>query len=216
VPRPIQRASRPLRRALAASALGGVLLLSGCATVVAGAATVDPAPQPTQGRGADPVAWVDKVCGAVLTYTTPVLAQPQFDGADLPGIKQRLSDYLSASQTGLQQSRDQLAQVGASPVGGGDDTVARVTAGLEKLQGDIGGAKAKVDAADPANVAGFQAALDDTQKSLAQVTAPDALGDLKTSPRLDKAAQQAGNCTKLAALAQPAPAQPAAPADPPR
>ena len=221
MPRPSRRPlSRSLSRGLATASLGAVLLLSGCATVVQGSPAADPAPQPTEGRGSDPVAWVDKVCGAVLTYTTPVLAQPAFDGADLPAIKQRLSDYLAASQAGLQQSRDQLAEVGAAPVGGGDDTVARVSAGLEKLQTDIGAAKAKVDAADPANVAGFQTALDDTQKSLQEVTAPDTLGDLKTSPRLDKAAQKAANCTTLAALAQPAQTPPAPaqnpPADPPR
>jgi hypothetical protein len=193
---------RPSRLAVAV-VLGGLLSVSGCATVVSGAPTADPAPRPAVGRGADPVAWVDKVCGAVLTYTTPVLAQPNFDGADLAGIKQRLSDYLSASQTGLQQSRDQLGQVGASPVGGGDDTVTRITAGLEKLQADITAAKAKVDAADPNNVPAFQAALGDTQTSLQQVTAPDALGDLRTSPRLDKAAQQAANCTQLQGITAP-------------
>jgi len=145
----------------------------------------------------------NRVCGAVLTYTTPVLAQPNFDGADLAGIKQRLSDYLAASQTGLQQSRDQLGQIGPSPVGGGDDTVTRITAGLEQLQKDIGAAKEKVDAADPNNVPAFQAALGETQTSLAQVTAPDALGDLRTSPRLDKAAQQATNCTRLQTVTAP-------------
>ncbi|GAA4543390.1 hypothetical protein [Pseudonocardia xishanensis] len=193
---------RPSRLA-AAVVLGGVLSLSGCASVITGVPTADTAPRPATGRGADPVAWVDRVCGAVLAYTTPVLAQPNFDGADLAGIKQRLSDYLAASQTGLQQSRDQLAQVGPSPVGGGDDTVARITAGLEQLQKDIGGAKTKVDAADPNNVPAFQAALGETQTSLSQVTAPDALGDLRTSPRLDKAAQQAANCTQLQTITAP-------------
>jgi hypothetical protein len=193
---------RPSRVAVAV-VLGGLLSVSGCASAVQGGAQADPAPRPACGRGADPVAWVDKVCGAVLTYTTPVLAQPNFAGADLAGIKQRLADYLAASQTGLQQSRDQLARVGSSPVGGGDETVARITAGLEKLQTDIGAAKTKVDAADPNNVPAFQAALGDTQQSLSQVTAPDALGDLKTSPRLDKAAQQAANCTQLQKVTAP-------------
>lgn len=193
---------RPSRLAVVV-VLGGLLSLSGCASVVTGIPQADPAPRPETGRGADPVAWVDRVCGAVLTYTTPVLAQPNFDGADLAGIKQRLSDYLAASQTGLQQSRDQLGQIGPSPVGGGDDTVTRITAGLEQLQKDIGAAKEKVDAADPNNVPAFQAALGETQTSLAQVTAPDALGDLRTSPRLDKAAQQAANCTRLQTVTAP-------------
>jgi alpha-D-ribose 1-methylphosphonate 5-triphosphate synthase subunit PhnG len=190
-------------RLVAAVLLGGLLSVGGCATAVAGVPQADPAPQPTQGRGADPVAWVDKVCGAVLTFTTPVLAQPNFAGADLPGIKQRLSDYLAAAETGLQQSRDQLGQVGPSPVGGGDDTVTRATAGLEKLQSDISAAKAKVDAANPADVPAFQAALADTQTSLSQVTAPDVLGDLRTSPRLAKAVDTAPACAQLQAANAP-------------
>jgi alpha-D-ribose 1-methylphosphonate 5-triphosphate synthase subunit PhnG len=190
-------------RLVAAVLLGGLLSVGGCATAVAGVPQADPAPQPTQGRGADPVAWVDKVCGAVLTFTTPVLAQPNFAGADLPGIKQRLSDYLAAAETGLQQSRDQLGQVGPAPVAGGDDTVTRATAGLEKLQSDISAAKAKVDAANPADVPAFQAALADTQTSLSQVTAPDVLGDLRTSPRLSKAVDTAPACAQLQAANQP-------------
>lgn len=190
-------------RLVAAVLLGGLLSVGGCASAVAGVPQADPAPQPTEGRGADPVAWVDKVCGAVLTFTTPVLAQPNFDGADLPGIKQRLSDYLAAAETGLQQSRDQLGQVGSAPVGGGDDTVRRATAGLEKLQSDISAAKAKVDAADPNNVPAFQAALGDTQNSLAQVTAPDVLGDLRTTPRLSKAVDEAPACAQLQAANAP-------------
>ncbi|SDG49848.1 hypothetical protein [Pseudonocardia oroxyli] len=190
-------------RLVAAVLLGGLLSVGGCASAVAGVPRADPAPQPTAGRGADPVAWVDKVCGAVLTFTGPVLAQPNFDGADLPGIKQRLSDYLAGAETGLQQSRDQLGQVGSAPVGGGDDIVARATAGLEKLQSDISAAKAKVDASDPNNVPAFQAALGETQTSLAQVTAPDVLGDLRTSPRLAKAVDQAPACGQLQAASTP-------------
>jgi alpha-D-ribose 1-methylphosphonate 5-triphosphate synthase subunit PhnG len=196
---PVHRPSR----LLAAALLGGLLSVGGCASAVAGVPQADPAPQPTEGRGADPVAWVDKVCGAVLTFTTPVLAQPNFDGADLAGIKQRLSDYLAAAETGLQQSRDQLGQVGSSPVGGGDATIQRATEGLEKLQTDISTAKAKVDAANPADVPAFQAALGDTQNSLSQVTAPDVLGDLRTSPRLAKAVDAAPACGQLQAANQP-------------
>jgi hypothetical protein len=190
---------RPSRLAVAVL-LGGLLTVSGCATLVPGSPAADPAPQPTAGRGADPVAWADKVCGAVVTYTKPLVTAPDFGGADLPTIKQRLSDFLGAAQGGVQQARDQLGQVGASPAAGGDDSVKRIIDGLTKPEADITAAKTKVDAADPANLPAFQAALDDAKNSLAQVAVPDALADLKTSPRLDKAIGQAPNCTAAAGL----------------
>ncbi len=119
-------ASRPRRLALAA-VLGAVLLGTGCTATVAGTPASDPAPAPTEGPGSDPVLWVDRVCGSLLTFTGPALAQPQFgDTPDLPGIKQKLTDYLNGIVTGLQQSRTQLGEVGRSPVGGGDEAVARI------------------------------------------------------------------------------------------
>ncbi|HEV7470600.1 MAG: hypothetical protein JWP64_3860 [Pseudonocardia sp.] len=194
---------RPSRVAVAA-VVGALLFGGGCSSVVAGVPAADPAPQPTEGPGSDPVAWVDRVCGAVLTYTTPALSAPDFAGRlDLPTIKQRLSDYLGSTVTGLEQSQTQLGAVGRSPVSGGDETVTTISDGLKKLDGDVGAAKAKVDAANPNDIASFQGALSEAEKSLNEVTAPDAIGNLKASPRLDKAAGQAANCQKLQSLAPP-------------
>lgn len=194
---------RPSRVAVAA-VVGALLFGGGCSSVVAGVPAADPAPQPTEGPGSDPVAWVDKVCGAVLTYTTPALSSPDFAGQlDLPTIKQRLSDYLGSTVTGLQQSQAQLGAVGRSPVSGGDETVTTIGDGLKKLESDVGGAKAKVDAANPNDIASFQGALGEAEKSLNEVTAPDAIANIKSSPRLDKAAGQAANCQKLQSLAPP-------------
>src|SRR4029078_10106176 len=90
------------------------------------------------------------VCGSLLTFTGPALAQPQFgDTPDLPGIKQKLTDYLNGIVTRLQQSRTQLGQVGRSPVGGGDEAVARINDVMVKLETDITAANAKSDSGDP-------------------------------------------------------------------
>lgn len=188
---------RPHRLALACVSTLAAAVLSGCATIVTGTPTADPAPRPAVGVGSDPVVWADKVCGAVLAYIQPARTAPVYDGADLPGIRQRLSDYLGATVNGLQQSRDQLAAVGAAPVASGDQTVTTVSAGLEKLQAEVSAAKAKVDTANPDDVEGFKNALGETQESLSKATAPDVLGQLATSPRLNKAAQQAANCQQL-------------------
>ena len=192
-------ASRPRRLALAA-VLGAVLLGTGCTATVAGTPASDPAPAPTEGPGSDPVLWVDRVCGSLLTFTGPALAQPQFgDTPDLPGIKQKLTDYLNGIVNGLQQSRTQLGGVGRSPVGGGDEAVARIGDVLTKLETDITAAKAKVDSADPDDPRAFLATITDAENQLGQINAPDALADLSASPRLQKAAAKAANCQQLSA-----------------
>jgi hypothetical protein len=192
-------ASRPRRLALAA-VLGAVLLGSGCTATVAGTPAADPAPAPTEGPGSDPVLWVDRVCGSLLTFTGPALTQPQFgDAPSLPGIKQKLTDYLGGILTGLQQSRTQLGAVGRSPVGGGDEAVVRINDVLAKLETDITAAKAKVDSADPDNPRAFLATITEAETQLGQISAPDALADLSASPRLQKAAAKAANCQQLSA-----------------
>ena len=198
-----QRTTRP---ALAVALAAAVVALAGCTTTVAGNAAADPAPAPTEGPGSDPVLWVDRVCGSLLVYTGPVLAQPKFDDApELGGIKQKLDTYLDGVVAGLQQSRDQLGGVGHSPVGGGDEAVGRVDDLLEKLQADIGAAKAKVDAADPNDPKGFLDAITDAEKQLGAIAAPDALAELNSVPRLRKPVANAANCQQLSAKSAPPP-----------
>lgn len=187
------------RLALAA-ALSTLLLGTGCTATVSGSPVADPAPAPTEGPGSDPVLWVDRVCGSLLAFTGPALTQPQFgDSPDLPSIKQKLSDYLNGIVGGLGQSRTQLSSVGRSPVGGGDEAVSRIDDVLEKLQGDIGSAKTKVDSADPGDPQAFLATITDAENELGRISAPDALADLSSSPRLQKAAAKAANCQQLSA-----------------
>jgi hypothetical protein len=190
---------RITRLALAA-ALSTLLLGTGCTAAISGTPVADPAPAPTEGPGSDPVLWVDRVCGSLLAFTGPALTQPQFgDSPDLPGIKQKLSDYLGGIIGGLQQSRTQLTTVGRSPVGGGDEAVSRIDDVLAKLQTDIGSAKSKVDSANPDDPQAFLATITDAENELGKISAPDALADLSSSPRLQKAAAKAANCQQLSA-----------------
>jgi hypothetical protein len=182
------------------AALVALLFGAGCTATVSGTPSADPAPPPAEGPGSDPVLWVDRVCGSLLAFTGPALRQPQFgDAPDLPSIKKKLSDYLDGIVDGLQESRDQLGAVGRSPVGGGDEAVARIDDVLEKLQTDIGAAKSKVDSADPDDPENFLARITDAETELGRITAPDALADLSASPRLQKAAAKAANCQQLSA-----------------
>ncbi|MHA6792183.1 hypothetical protein ACVGVM_01470 [Pseudonocardia bannensis] len=193
--------SRTTRLAVVAAVLSTLLLGAGCTSVVAGSPAADPGPVPTEGPGSDPVAWADRVCGSLLTFTRPALNEPDFtSSSDLPAIKQVLSEYLGSIVTGIQQSLSELGGVGRSPVTGGDEAVTRIDGVLRQLELDISTAKGKVDAADPNDPNGFQAALSEAEATLNEITAPDALGDLGALPRLDKAAERSANCQQLGAL----------------
>ena len=193
-----------ITRLVLSAVLGALLLATGCTASVAGTPAADPAPAPTEGPGSDPALWVDRVCGSLLAYTGPVLAQPQFDDAPALGdIKKKLDTYLDGVVAGLQQSRDQLGGVGRSPVGGGDEAVSRIDDLLEKLQADIGAAKAKVDAADPRDPQGFLDAITAAEAQLSKISAPDALSELSAVPRLRKATEKSANCQQLSAKSAP-------------
>ncbi len=189
-------APRPRRLALVA-VLSAVLLGTGCTATVAGTPAADPAPAPTEGPGSDPVLWVDRVCGSLLTFTGPALAQPQFgDTPNLPGIKQKLTDYLNGIIAGLQQSRAQLGQVGRSPVGGGDEAVARINDVLTKLETDITGGQGEGRLRRPGRPAGVPR---DDHRRREPARADQRAGRARRPQRLAPAAEGRGEGGELPA-----------------
>jgi hypothetical protein len=199
--------TRSTRIALAATAaLVGAAALAGCTTTVTGTAGADPAPTPTEGPGSDPVAWADRLCGAVMSFAVPATTPPAIpQGADLPTVKQAVSDYLGTVLNGVQQGREQLGSVGRSPVQGGDDAVGRAQSALEFLEQDFTGAKTAVDASDPNNPQSVMDALTRAQSTFDAITPPNPLADLSATPRLQKAAGRSTQCQQLSALAATAP-----------
>lgn len=195
------RRPRPFRAALAFVALALTLLVGGCSSVVTGTASADPAPQPTEGVGADPVKWMDKVCGSFQPMLDASQKVPDLANArDLPTIKKSFSDYLGTVVAGVQQSRTQLRDAGKSPVSGGDDVVGRIDGLYGQFETSLTEAKTKVDAVDPNNAAAFQAALTDATNSLTKLSqSGGGLGDTKPFVRLNRAADAAPNCQKLGA-----------------
>jgi hypothetical protein len=202
------RSSRPsqIAPALLAVVLTALVALTGCTATVGGSPAADPAPAPTEGPGSDPVAWVDRVCGAALSFAIPATAAPDFAGmTDLPAVQRTFSDYLGTVVTGVQQGRTQLDAVGRSPVPGGDEAVGRAESALQFLEQDFAGAKTAVDTADPNNPDTFLAALTQVEATLGAITPPDPLGDVSSTPRLQRAAERAAQCQQLSTLAPAAP-----------
>lgn len=196
-PRPA-RAARVLLPTLLAACLA-----AGCTTTVAGTASPDPAPRPTAGVGADPVAWGDKVCGALLSYYRPLTAKPDYAGADLAGIKGRLSQYLGTVAGGIDAGQKQLQGAGASPVSGGDQFAKSIGDLLSRTGTTVDQAKAEVDAADPNDVPGFEGRLRSAEEKLRTIGSAQGLDRLGATPRLDKAVAAAPRCDELNKLTAP-------------
>lgn len=196
---------RPARTArVLLPTLLAVLLAGGCASSVAGTPAADPAPRPTAGVGADPVAWGDKVCGATLAYYQPLNTPPNYDGADLAGIKTRLSDYLGKVAAGIDTGKKQLTAAGESPVSGGDAWATAVRDMLDRSGTTIAQAKKDVDAIDPNDVQGFKGKLDGAQQKLRTISGAQGLDKIGPTPRLDKAFATAPKCVALKKINGPA------------
>jgi hypothetical protein len=193
------------------SALVGVLataalLTAGCTTTVDGSAAADSAPAPAEGPGSDPVAWADRVCGAVLSFAVPATSAPDFSRtSDLPAVQRTVSSYLETAVKGAQQGQTRLAEAGRAPEPGGDEAARRARDALGKLEKDLGGAKTTVDAMNADDPAAFMATLAQVESKVSAVTPPNPLGDLAAAPRLFRAAERATQCQQLSALGTGAP-----------
>lgn len=202
------RTARPALLAVATA-----LAIGGCTSAVSGTPSADPAPPPTAGIGSDPVAFADRMCGAVLTVATPVHAAPDFRGMSQPRTLHRsLSDYLGTLVTAAQQSRAQLAEVGPAPVSGGDAVVRRTDTDLGSLEQALTSLKATIDSADPDDPAALVNAIGEAEELINKVGGPNVLADLASLPLVDRAVTRAAACQKLTELAgQPAGEETSAP-----
>jgi hypothetical protein len=176
--------------------------LAGCSSTVAGSATADPDPAPAEGPGSDPVAWSDRLCGAVLSFLVPATTPPDFAATgDLPAVQRTFSDHLGTVVAGVQQGRVQLGSVGRAPHAVGDEAVGRAITAMERIEQDYVSAKSAVDTADVNDPQAFVATLTQVESAVAALSPPDPLNDLRTSPRLHRAAERATQCQRLSSLA---------------
>jgi hypothetical protein len=193
-------------RLAAAAFVVTALLTAGCTTTVGGAPVADSAPAPTEGPGSDPVAWADRVCGAVLSFAVPATSAPDFaKTSDLPALQRTVSSYLGTVVTGAQQGQAQLAEVGKAPEPGGDEAAGRARDALAALEKDFAGAKSTADGMDPDDPGAFMATLAQVESKVSAVDPPNPLGDLAATPRLSRAAERSAQCQRLSALATDAP-----------
>lgn len=195
------RSSRP-RPAVIGALVAAVLVTAGCTTTLDGDPAADPAPVPTEGPGSDPVAWADRLCEGVLSFTVPATSPPDFSGStDLPALQRVSSDYLGAVVSGAQQGRQQLAAIGRAPEPAGDAAVDRAETALQGLEREFARVRSAVGAADASDPDAFLATLTQAESTIAATSPPDPLGDLRSAPRLQRAAERAPRCQQLSAVA---------------
>jgi hypothetical protein len=202
----MSRSNNPIRLAITLAGAIATLLIGGCSTTVEGKPAADPAPVPTEGPGSDPVAWTDRLCGAVVAFAEPAAAKPDYNAAgDLPAVKRTFTDYLASVVTGVQKGRAQLGTIGRSPVPGGDEIVGKAQNALTFLEQDFAGARASMDATDANNAETFLAALTHAEATVKGIKPPNVLADAAAVPRLKTAAQSAPQCQTLSTMAGAAP-----------
>jgi hypothetical protein len=187
--------SRPvlLLPVLAALLMG----MAGCTSTVPGAAA--PAGQSPAASTADPVHWVDGVCGALLPFVKTAGTPPQLNGATDPtALAKGISDYLGQGASAADSAITGMAGVGPSPVAGGDDVITRLTQTLTTFRASFQDAKAQVDAVDTSNPQTLRTELPKAVAPLQQLASmPDPTVDLQTSPELERASAQAPNCQQV-------------------
>lgn len=183
------------------ASLIALLLGTACTSTVPGAAAPaagTTAAAPTTTAAADPVEWMDDVCGALVPFLEAATDQPQLDTSDPVGTVEGISTYLGKVAASLDKALAQLKAAGPSPVVGGDKLVSRVAGALTTFKTTVTDAKTKIDAIDASDPQQLANDLPEAVAGLQELANfPDPTADLKANPELDRAAAKAPNCKKL-------------------
>lgn len=184
--------------ALILSAVAAMALGSGCTTTVPGAATADSQAVAAQGSG-DAVAWVDQVCGSLLPFIRAAGSPPQpADAGDPATLVRNISDYLAAAEATAESAISGMADAGPSPVAGGDQIVDQLSGTLSTFQSSFRTARTRIEDVDVNDPQALLTELPAAVAPLEQLaTMPNPAADLRGSPELDQAAEQAANCQQI-------------------
>ncbi len=194
---------RTPRTALVTAAVATVLLGAGCTTLVPGL----PAPSgaaPAAGTAVptvtDPVAWMDKICTAMLPALKTRAAQPKLDTANPRDSIAALSTYLGEAGTAVDGAINGMAAAGPSPIEGGDQAVTALTTTLTSFRDSAREAKTKLDAIDTSNPRTLATELPQAIEPLTALSnAPNPAAELGNNPELNQAAAQAPQCQQVQA-----------------
>lgn len=196
---------RTTRTALATAAVAAVLLGAGCTTPVpglpapAGAAPAAGTAVPTE---TDPVAWMNKVCTALLPALQVRATQPKIDPNNPADTISALKTYTAQAGPVIDTALNGMAAAGPSPIEGGDQAVSALSTTITAYRDALTQTKTKVDAIDPTNRRALVAAFPEAVAPLSDLSKlPNPAADLTESPALTQAVAQAPQCQQATSVA---------------
>jgi hypothetical protein len=151
------------------------------------------------GESADPVAWSNDVCGALLPFVEGVAnAQPDLNPSDPTAAVTGLQNFLDAAVTGAQASLTDLEDTPPSPVEGGDEFVTNLRSALTQFRDGLEMARSELEGVDPANPQSVAAALPAALTALQGLeNVPNPAAGLESNPELQAAGEEAPNCQTI-------------------
>jgi hypothetical protein len=194
------------RTALVSTAVATVLLGAGCSSVLPGV----PAPEPVGSSNSaaatgsapvetDGVAWMDKICGAMLPAVQVRATAPTLGGNGDPQSRLAgLSQYLDKASTAVDGAITGMAAAGPSPIEGGDQAVTALTTTLTSFRDSAREAKTKIDAVDTSDPQALRTDLPAAIAPLAELASlPNPAAQLDSNPALEAAAKAAPQCQQV-------------------
>ena len=184
--------------ALIFSAVAAMALGSGCTTTVPGSAAADSAAVAAPGSG-DTLAWVDQVCGSLLPFIRAAGSPPEPAGASNPAsLVQNITDYLEEVEDAADSAISGMADAGPSPVEGGDQIVDQLSGNLSTARDSYRTARTRIEAVDINDPQELRTELPAAIAPLEQLSnLPDPTAELRGSPELRQAGEQAANCQQI-------------------
>lgn len=147
----------------------------------------------------DPAIWADRVCTALLPLVLVNDSRPAVNAADFAATKQSMSMALADGADAMSRMLSGLDAAGTSPIGGGNDVVAKLKNLATEVRGTMLDAKIKLDAANPAGSAMFIDALADAFSARATLATKveQAQQIVQSNPQVSAAALKGASCPQV-------------------
>lgn len=180
------------------------LALAGCANGGVPAAP-ETTPQPAPAAPTDEaVAWTDSVCGALVPVVETVRNPPPVDLTNAAATRQAYLDYLGDAQQRGAQALQALDEAGPLPVEGGEELARDVRDQVTDLGDDLADARARVEAADPGDIAAIGEAVAAASQVLGSLgNTAQAVAAISGDPQLRPAFERAQSCEQLRTIGGP-------------
>jgi hypothetical protein len=195
-PSPVARTAP--RRGFVAVVASATLALAGCGP------SGEPAPpEPAQPTN-EAVTWANSICGSLVPAVEALTSPPPVDLDNAAATRQAYIEYLEDAHQRAEQALQALDAAGPAPVPGGEELARNVRDQLADLRDDLADALARVEAAEPGDVAAVGEAVVAAANVLGSLAnAAHAAAVISGDPQLRPAFVQAQSCERLRTITDP-------------